>query len=141
MSARSWSLAVCIAALAALPAAAQAAFPGGVIAGDVSSTSAILWSQSDHTARYTLRWGTTQALNAGSAADTANKPNDFTMRATATGLQPGTTYFYQWSDGSSASPVGRFSTAPSANADRTIRFGWSGDMDGTAAPGQSTPYW
>jgi Phosphodiesterase/alkaline phosphatase D len=132
-----------LAALAIAPASASAdsAFKWGAAAGDVSSSSAILWSKAKAPGRYTVSWGTTRKLRDGHKTAQATKAHDNTMRATAGGLKPGKRYFFQWTHGTSRSDVGSFTTAPKPGASQTIRFAWSGDMDGTAAPGKTKPYW
>lgn len=132
-----------LAAMAIAPGSAVAgnAFQWGVAAGEVSSSSAILWSKAKSPGRYTVRWGTTRKLRDGHSTAKATKAHDNTMRATAGGLKPGKRYFFQWTDGKSRSDVGSFTTAPKPDASQTIHFAWSGDMDGTAAPGKTTPYW
>lgn len=136
-------VATALAALAVLPASASAssAFQWGVIAGDVTSSSAILWTKADHAGKFSVRWGATRGMKDGKATVRASKAHDDTMRATAHGLKADRTYYFQFTDGDSVTPVGTFHTAPKPTADKTIRFGWSGDMDGTAAPGKSKPYW
>jgi len=127
----------------AVPAAAQAesAFQWGVVAGEVNSSSAILWSKANAPGSYTVKWGTTRKLKDGKAKIRASKSHDNTMRKKVTGLKAGKTYFFRFTDGDSVSDVGTFKTAPKSSADQTIKFGWSGDMDGTAEPGKSKPYW
>jgi alkaline phosphatase D len=132
-----------VAALAAVPASASAesAFQWGVSAGDVSASSAILWSKATSAGRYSVRWGTTRKLRDGRRTVKASKGHANTMRAAIGGLKADSTYFFRWTDGDSVSPVGTFRTAPKAGAAQTIEFAWSGDMDATAAPGAKKPYW
>src|SRR3954447_17237355 len=130
-----------LASVAATSATASSAFQWGVIAGDVNSSSAILWTKADHAGKFSVRWGTTRGMKDGKATVRANKAHDDTMRVTAKHLKADKTYYFQFTDGDSVTPVGTFRTAPAPTTDKTIRFGWSGDMDGTPAPGKKKPYW
>jgi alkaline phosphatase D len=132
-----------LAALALMSASASASSPfkWGVAAGDTSSSSAILWSKAKAAGRYTVRYGTTRKLRNGHKVARATKGHDNTLRASIGKLRSDTRYFFRWKRGGATSEVGTFRTAPAAGADKTIRFGWSGDMDATAAPGKTKPYW
>jgi alkaline phosphatase D len=66
--------------------------------------------------------GTTTALT-GTVAATADVPvyefYDHTLRHRISGLQPATVYYYQFTAGDGRSRVGRFKTAPAAEADNS----------------------
>lgn len=117
---------------------AQDRFPLGVAAGDVRSNSAILWTRA--TVSGALRWEIStrddfsQDLLSGSVE--AVESSDFTIRATVADLAPATSYFFRFVDVASneASPVGRFRTAPQADAAASFRFAFSGDTNFQRAP-------
>jgi alkaline phosphatase D len=143
-------LAAAIAVLALVPASAQAArgFKLGVSAADVRANSAILWAKSSRRGPVILevrRRGPFGACGGrGSRRARATRSNDLTVQKKVGGLRPGKSYRYRWCRRGrrrAVSAVGRFKTAPLQNANRTIRFGWTGDMDAARAPGQNRPFW
>ena len=118
-------------------------FPQSVASGDPKPDGAVLWARVVPSAaddvisaagggsyNVTLKissaagnaalLGTTSALT-GTADATADVPvyefYDHTLRHRIGGLQPATVYYYQFTAGSSVSRVGRFKTAPAAEAD------------------------
>ena len=118
-------------------------FPQSVASGDPKPDGAVLWARVVPTSaddvssatgagsyNVTLKissaagnaalLGTTSALT-GSVDATADVPvyefYDHTLRHRIGGLQPATVYYYQFTAGSSASRIGRFKTAPAADAD------------------------
>jgi alkaline phosphatase D len=117
---------------------ARPQIPYGVMSGDVSGNSAVIWSRCDRPAQMVVEWSTSksfrevQRIPAHSAA-LANQ--DFTARLLLTDLPPGQDIFYRvcfqdLADSSlqSAPVSGRFRTAP--DRDRDIFFAWSGDTAG-----------
>jgi alkaline phosphatase D len=131
-------LGVCaaIALLVAAPSASAAkGFKFGVAAGDVTSHSAILWARSSKPGPVVLRvGGKLYRLR-------ATKSNDLTVQKKVAGLKPNKKYRYQFRRRGGRSQVGKFKTAPGANADKTIRFAWSGDQDAQPAKDKHKPYW
>jgi alkaline phosphatase D len=129
-----------LAALAVLGLAvmsADAATPGfryGVAAGEVTSTSAVLWARAPSA-------GPVQAEVAARGRVIlrrmlrATPASDLVVQWRVTGLRSGSTYTYGFSLGSTASERGAFETAPSPASNVTIRFAISGDADAT--PGSS----
>ena len=79
----------------------------------------------------------------GSGSFRRRDANDNTVQTTFGRLRPNTTYHYRFCflGGSPCSAVGRFLTAPSPSTNKTIRFAYSGDETGVAAPGQTKPFW
>jgi alkaline phosphatase D len=132
--------ACCLAALPGAPAAEAAGFGLGVAAGDVSSTSALLWTRADASGRVTLRVAragrVVQRYNA-----LAEPANDNTITVRVRHLRPQTRYTYSFHMGALASERGLFETAPRPSRRRTIRFAISGDADGAFAPGASRPFY
>ncbi|MFX7854113.1 PhoD-like phosphatase N-terminal domain-containing protein, partial [Acinetobacter baumannii] len=55
----------------------------------------------------------TQVVQRGSTK--TNPGRDYTVKVDAAGLQPGTTYYYQFSAEGATSPVGRTKTLPTTN--------------------------
>ena len=129
-------------ALALVPAAPAAAsgFSLGVAAGEVKTSSAILWARADKAGAVTLKvkLGT---LPVASYTLQAKPANDNTVQKLVTRLQAGKTYKYFFVQGKSKSPVGTFKTPPSATANKTIRFAFSGDADAQRAKGQSNIFY
>jgi phosphodiesterase/alkaline phosphatase D-like protein len=127
--------------LAGAPAAAAAGFTFGVAAGDVTSSSAILWTRADRPGPVTLevlrrpRGGRVLLRR----STTAEPTSDNTVRLKVAGLRAGRTYRYRFRSGADVSDVGRFETAPPPARRRRLRFAISGDADATRAPGASAP--
>ena len=128
---------VAVAALVLAAVASNAATPVfryGVAAGEVTSTSAILWTRAPASgnARLVVRLGSevvaARVLQASAASD-------LTVQSRVTGLRPGRRYTYLFTHGARASETGAFTTAPAPTADRRVRFAISGDADAT--PGQT----
>ena len=121
--------------------AAAPAMPGGVQAGDVTSTRAMIWSATDRAARMMVeiardeRFTSARLVEGPAALETTN----FTAKLDLAGLTPGEPVFYRvWFDdlarpGLRSAPVtGRFRTAPAQGtpAARPLTIAWSGDVVG-----------
>jgi phosphodiesterase/alkaline phosphatase D-like protein len=127
--------ALALAAAGATPTAGPAplGFPYGVAAGEMTSTSARLWTRAPSAGAVLL----TVALadNTRARARTfvvrATDQNDRTVKRTVRGLRPGTEYRYRFSQGGLASPIGHVRTAPAADDSTTVRFAITGDADAT----------
>ena len=117
------SVSAAIAAGAGLSAcggdSAQAEFNFGVASGDPLSDRVVLWTHAqfpgidlDVPLSYQVATdvGFTQVVSQGTVRATAN--TGFTAKVDATGLQPGTAYFYRFSHAGNVSPVGRTRTLP-----------------------------
>jgi alkaline phosphatase D len=139
------TLAAAAVGLSLLPASAHAAgFSYGVTAGEVTSTSAIVWTRADKAGRVTVQVTTDRRF--GGADDivkslTAAARRDNTVQLKAIRLTPGHTYSYRFVQGRNISPVGRFTTAPRTNQAKTIEFAFSGDADAQPAQGQTAPFY
>ncbi len=101
-----------------------APFLHGVASGDPLSDRIILWthvSPLDSAQPLTVNWriATDTAFSslANSGSFTTDSSRDFNVKVDATGLQPGTTYYYDFETGGAYSAVGRTRTAPSGNID------------------------
>jgi len=118
-------------------------FTDGVASGDVTSTSAILWTRVDRDAAVKVEvWSNPQLKGKKAFQKTVphvSAGHDFTVKIDATGLAPDTAYSYRFkhedNDGSSYSDVGAFRTAPDPGSASDVRFTYTGDADGTRKPG------
>lgn len=118
-------------------------FTDGVASGDVTATGAILWTRIDRDTNVKVEVWTNPQLQGMKAFQKTvphtSPSHDFTVKVDATGLTPGTTYYYRFkhddADGASFSPVGTFRTAPDPSVPADLRFTFSGDADGTRSPG------
>jgi alkaline phosphatase D len=130
--------------LVAAPSAyAARGFSSGVAAGEVSSTSAVLWGKANKRGGYSLDVATNRRFrNFKPHFVVAKKGHDNTVQAKVKRLKPNTRYWFRFvGNGGKRSDVGTFMTAPRASQSRTIRFGWSGDQDFNPEPGQTKSYW
>jgi alkaline phosphatase D len=112
--------------------------PGGVMSGDVTATSGIVWSRADRPSRMIVEYSMSEHFNAFQrrVGPAVLDGSDFTGRVDLTGLPPGADVFYRVRfqdlvDGKAFSePVsGRLRTA-SVNAAKPITFVFSGDEAG-----------
>ena len=132
-------LAILVSAMLTSAARAEVVF-GGIGAGDMIGTEAVLWVRADDR-------GGIANLTADVATD-ADFPNivamlsgatsrdsDFTAKLLVGALAPIRRYFcrFRISDGI-ASPTGQFATAPAPQQRASVRFGFSGDADGQFRP-------
>jgi len=117
------SAAACAKAPQRPPFAAQAGASGGVFAhgvasGDPGPDSIVIWSRltSPSTEPVGVSWqvAETDAFDriAASGDLVAGAQSDFTLKAVASGLKPGRTYFYRFRAGETVSPTGRTRTVP-----------------------------
>ena len=137
-------LALTILLLAAAPSAyAARGFQYGVTAGEVSSGSAVLWAKAKKSGRYTLDVARNKSFTKElhSKVVRARKSHDNTVQAKMAHLKAGKHYFFRFVGRRSKSATGSFTTAPKPSQAKTVEFGWSGDQDFNATPGQKTPYW
>jgi alkaline phosphatase D len=135
------------AATASLALAAPASgdvgrFVHGVAAGEITSTSALLWAR-------TKRPGKVEAVLAERRSERfieagpvrAKASNDNTVQVRARDLEPATAHVYVFcAKGGPCSDGGEFVTAPNPNKGETIEFAYTGDADGTPAPGQKKAF-
>lgn len=118
-------------------------FTDGVASGDVTSSSAILWTRIDRDTNVKVEVWNDPALHGKRAFQRViphtSAARDFTIKVDATGLAPNTTYSYRFKhddvDGQSFSEVGTFRTAPNPGSAVDIRFTYTGDADGTRLAG------
>ena len=136
-----------------LAAADPAGFPLGVSAGEVTTSSAMLWTRAQRSGTVVVNVSRGRAATSCAAAAapargsvhvlrrtrSARAANDNTLRTTVTGLAPATRYFYRFCQGSSGSRVGSFKTAPPTTSTGAIRFAVTGDADGSINPATGQP--
>jgi alkaline phosphatase D len=133
--------ALALAAVAAAVATAASSPPGfrdGVAAGEMTSTSARLWTRAPRAGAVRLAVAVADGSNARARAFLvrATAGRDLTVQRTVGGLRPGTVYRYRFSQRDLASPVGFFRTAPAPEAAATVRFAITGDADATPGPNE-----
>ncbi len=110
----------------------------GVIVGDVTASSALLWARADGEA--SLNVVLSGGRHRGIARGAARAADDFTARVPLDHLAPGTTYRYRaWFSlgppGSSHGPPveGFFRTAPERDTVAPLRLDFGGDLNGQNA--------
>ncbi len=114
----------------------------GVAAGDVSSIDATVWTRALNESApapvtLTLQVTTdpTFAAVGSPVVGTTDPAKDYTLKVDLTGLNPATLYYYRFVGPSGEiSLIGRFKTAPLANANAPVHFAFSGDNDGLMRP-------
>lgn len=113
-------------------------FPEGVAGGDVTEVAAILWTRAPGGGDVRLDVAADESFGAIAAAAThaADAADDFIIKLEVVGLTPGTAYFYRFVDVASGetSAIGRFKTAPTADAMSALRFVYSGDSNAAEQP-------
>src|SRR5262245_27962823 len=114
-----------------LPAARLEAFAYGVAAGDLTSDSVVLWTRTPGAASVTAELAAAETFENPTVlpAVPATTATDFTVKVVATGLKPGTQYYYRFKAGDAVSPVGTFKTPYAADQDAAVTFAFSGDAD------------
>ena len=124
------------------PTALDLPFAHGVASGDPLPTRVILWTRLTYEEPPERRFvdyevGTDPALSEVVTEGTVvtGPARDWTVKADATGLEPGTTYYYRFHTEEATSIVGRTRTAP-VGAVSELRFGvvacssyWSGQFN------------
>jgi alkaline phosphatase D len=123
----------------AVPATAGAVtFPDGVASGDVTSTRAVLWTRVDVADNIKVEVFTNAALHPPKVFIGKMKTStarDLTVKIDASGLQPGTQYWYRFKKDEDVSPVGTFKTAPSTSTAANVKLAYTGDSDVTKLSG------
>jgi len=141
--ARALLLALVATLLLAPPALGAKGFQFGVTAGEVSSSSAILWGKAKKSGKYKLEVARNAKFKGRKSQSVAAKRNhDNTVQKRVKRLRPNTKYWFRFTrKGGRRSDVGKFRTAPKPKQNATIKFAWSGDQDFNPEPGKSKPYW
>jgi len=120
---------------------ADAATPGfryGVAAGEITSTSAVIWTRTSKVGPVEIHassnGSTFVQYGVSPRAARAVPTNDLTVQFRLPPLEPATRYRYWFVQGKAKSSVGTFKTAPRATAAEAVRFAISGDADATPGP-------
>lgn len=105
---------------------ADGAFEHGVASGDPQARSVILWTRITPVGDgfVPVIWEIDTARdfsNPMSGQAEARAARDFTVKIDATGLQPGTDYYYRFRAGEETSPIGRTRTLPEGSVEG-LRF-------------------
>jgi alkaline phosphatase D len=132
------------AALAALAAAAPASGQApeyGVAAGEVTSSSAILWTRAPAAGAVRVTWGPSSDPAARTRSVVATAERDQTVQLRVIGLKPGRAYVYRFQQGTWLSDRGRFRTAPRKKSSAGVRFAFSGDTDAQPASPGGAPFY
>ena len=126
----------------AAPAGA-AGFRYGVTAGEVTSSSAIVWTRSDRQGEVVAQISRDRRFRRGvrECERRARGSADNTVQCRFRNLTPGRRYYFRWCRGRARSARGTFVTAPRSSSRGAVEFAWTGDTDFTRRPGQSRPFW
>jgi phosphodiesterase/alkaline phosphatase D-like protein/glycerophosphoryl diester phosphodiesterase len=105
----------------------------GVASGDVTSTSAVVWTRANEETLVNVEFSLSpdfDSVQSGESADAA-AGTEFTAQVKLEGLNPGTRYYYRVSfpDGIIA-PTGTFMTAPDPAEPKLASLIWGGDLGG-----------
>jgi alkaline phosphatase D len=139
---------IAVALIAALicvaPASAKVkGFQFGVTAGEVKNNSARIWGAAEGSGKVRAKLATDRRFhNVVKRKRIKSKgSNDNTIQARIKGLKPDQRYFYEFcAKTPSCGETGKFTTAPKKKSSDTIEFAYTGDTDGTAAPGTDEPF-
>lgn len=114
----------------------------GVAVGDVTATSAVIWSRASGESIFRV-----SVQREGSPRDAIQRhelpvtaAHDFTGKITLNTLTPDTPYRYTVTLAGGAKAEGRFRTAPAATHAKALRFAWSGDLGGGVCRDQQEGY-
>jgi phosphodiesterase/alkaline phosphatase D-like protein len=128
-----------LALLLAAPALSQttSGFAYGVAAGDVTATTAMLWTRPDQLGPAIPELSTSPAFENTQLQTPAVVAPDRGGVATVavTGLSPSTRYFYRFRGPAGVSEAGTFVTAPAPDAPGNLKLAFSGDADATIQNG------
>ena len=96
----------------AITPALSGPFAYGVASGDMTGESVVLWTRTPGPATVIPELSVTPGFEQTRALSPAmsTENTDFTVKVVASGLQPGTKYYYRFRDGREVSPVGSFRT-------------------------------
>lgn len=106
----------------------------GIASGDTTQDSTVLWGRSTMTGEIEFTYSTDADFinNVKSDKKTITDIN-LPVKTEITGLEPGTTYYYQVTDAAGSTATGKFKT-PALDSQTGLNFGVSGDWRGELAP-------
>jgi phosphodiesterase/alkaline phosphatase D-like protein len=134
-----------VAGLVLAPAAGAApGFSYGVASGEITATSAVLWTRSNEpgTVRLHVWTAPRKGMPTVQIDLRATAARDLVVQRRVHGLLPNRAYTYSFSVPFRRSRLvshGEFRTAPRPSDPQTIRFAISGDADGTRDPATNRP--
>jgi phosphodiesterase/alkaline phosphatase D-like protein/glycerophosphoryl diester phosphodiesterase len=105
----------------------------GVASGDVTSSSAVVWTRTNQASQVNVEFSTDPNLTTDALAGSANATaaNDFTTQVKLDGLNPSTRYYYRVSfSKGTMSQTGTFITAPDSSTAQPVSLIWAGDLGG-----------
>lgn len=110
----------------------------GLSSGDVTASSAVIWSRGTEIANSSLlvEYATDEQFGDAQRAEPValSDKTDFTGKVFLKNLKPATRYYYrvrQVAPSEQSAPVaGTFVTAPEANSNTEVTFAWSADLGG-----------
>jgi phosphodiesterase/alkaline phosphatase D-like protein len=131
--------AVALVAVGVAPSAAGPAAGGfryGVAAGEITASTALVWTRPDRSGRLTVELSCEPSFRSVVARATAvpRAARDLAVERQLSSLRPATRYYYRFRQAGVVSPVGSFRTAPAPASTETVRFAVSGDADATPGP-------
>lgn len=110
-------------------------FPNRVAVGDVTQTSAVLWTRTTVPGNVSFELATDPNFNTIFATLNQSTPDPLVpIKLPVGNLIPGTQYFYRVKNGVGATEVGSFRTAAPLGTQTGLRFGVSGTIQGELAP-------
>lgn len=120
--------------------AAKFGFPDGVASGDVTRSTALLWTRTNRAGTVVAEVATDRRffdvtrIVKGKAKEEAA----FAVEVRVKRLDPGEHYYFRFvGPGGSRSKVGQLDTAPAPKDTGVTRFVYSGDSDGTVTAGEN----
>lgn len=111
----------------------------GVSAGDVTSSSAVIWSRAERESVMHVQVFSKDIDSVVHETVSVNAGRDFTGKVVIKGLKPDTNYHYRvWFGGDDeqdkkgrhVAQEGRFHTAPAASQSSAVNLAWGGDLAG-----------
>jgi alkaline phosphatase D len=107
----------------------------GITSGEVTATSANIWTRTDQATEVLVEYAQTATLQPIKGASTivVSAEQDFTGVVSLTGLQPATRYYYRVRPRTAAAStgiIGSFVTAPAQEQPHDVTFLWGGDLGG-----------
>lgn len=113
-----------------------AAFPAGVAAGDATASGFMVWTETADPSDVTLEVASDADFATIVHTDTLTPDvaAGSTVRADVSGLDPATTYFYRFTQGSETSRSGQVRTLESSPMLASLRFSFTGDSNAAFKP-------